>query len=42
MEEMCAAAWQFLQQRMADPNLLHQRAVLEGTLVVRKSLMADS
>jgi DNA-binding LacI/PurR family transcriptional regulator len=42
MEEMCAAAWQFLQQRMANPNLPHQRAVLEGTLVVRKSLMANS
>jgi DNA-binding LacI/PurR family transcriptional regulator len=38
MEEMCARAWQFLQQRMAQPDAPHQGATLQGTLVVRQSL----
>ncbi|WP_170065512.1 LacI family DNA-binding transcriptional regulator [Abditibacterium utsteinense] len=42
IEEMCAVAWQFLQQRMAQPDLPRQRATLPGTLVVRKSLLAAS
>lgn len=39
MEEMCALAWRFLQQRIANPNLPHQEATLQGELVVRPSLM---
>lgn len=38
IEEMCALAWRFLQQRIADPALPHQEATLQGTLVVRQSL----
>lgn len=38
MEEMCALAWEFLQRRLAQPDLPHQAATLQGTLVVRKSL----
>lgn len=38
MEEMCALAWEFLKQRMADPSLPLQQATLPGTLVVRESL----
>jgi DNA-binding LacI/PurR family transcriptional regulator len=39
MEETCALAWQFLKQRMAQPNLPHQEATLSGELVVRESLI---
>ena len=38
MEEVCATAWQFLRNRIADPNLPHQEATVEGTLLVRESL----
>ncbi len=38
MEEMCAMAWQFLQQRMAEPGLPHQEATFQGKLLVRESL----
>ena len=38
VEEICALAWQFLQQRLADPTLPHQEATLQGTLIVRRSL----
>jgi LacI family transcriptional regulator len=36
-DEMCAVAWQFLQQRMADPGLPLQRRILVSQLVVRES-----
>lgn len=39
MEEMCAAAWKFLQQRIADPTLPFQEATFQGTLVVTESLV---
>jgi DNA-binding LacI/PurR family transcriptional regulator len=42
MEEICAQAWQFLQQRLAVPDLPHQAATLEGTLVIRESLAPQS
>lgn len=38
MDEMCALAWKFLQQRMAQPGLPLQHATLEGKLLVRESL----
>ena len=38
MEEMCALAWQFLRQRIAEPGLPLQHATLRGKLVVRESL----
>ncbi|BCM92610.1 HTH-type transcriptional regulator DegA [Abditibacteriota bacterium] len=38
MAEMCEAAWQFLQQRIAQPGLSHQAATFEGKLVIRESL----
>lgn len=38
MEEICALAWQFLQQRIAQPGLPHQEATVQGTLIVRASL----
>lgn len=38
MEEICAQAWQFLQQRLAAPDLPHQAATLEGKLIIRDSL----
>lgn len=40
--EICAVAAQFLQQRMANPNLPIQQATLQGRLMVRKSLIAGS
>jgi DNA-binding LacI/PurR family transcriptional regulator len=40
MEELCAKAWEFLQNRIAQPDLPHQEATFEGTLVVRESLGA--
>ncbi|RYG66697.1 LacI family transcriptional regulator [bacterium] len=42
MEEMCAAAWRLLRQRMAQPDLPHQVVVLEGALKVRESLQSHS
>lgn len=42
MEEICAQAWQFLQKRLAHPDLPHQEATLQGTLVIRESLVAPS
>lgn len=42
MEEMCATAWQFLQQRMAQPGLPHQAATFHGQLVIRESLAPTS
>lgn len=41
MEEMCAVAWQFLRQRMADPSLPLQGATFQGKLLVRQSLLGD-
>jgi DNA-binding LacI/PurR family transcriptional regulator len=41
LEETCATAWRFLRQRMADPTLPHQEAVLHGELRVTRSLLAS-
>ena len=38
VEEMCATAWQFLQQRIAQPDLPHQQATFRGELIVTESL----
>lgn len=38
MEEMCAQAWQFLQRRLANPDLPLQQATLQGKLLIRPSL----
>lgn len=38
MEEMCAMAWKFLKQRIADPTLPLQKATLQGELIERESL----
>ncbi|RYX81203.1 LacI family transcriptional regulator [bacterium] len=38
LEEMCDTAWKFLKNRIADPTLPVQQAVLQGKLVVRESL----
>ncbi len=38
MEKSCAVAWQLLQNRIANPDLPHQQATIEGTLLVRESL----
>ena len=40
IEELCALACQFLQQRIANPDLPHQEATLHGKLLVRQSLIA--
>lgn len=37
VEEMCSLAWQFLKNRMADPSISQQTAVLQPQLVVRQS-----
>jgi LacI family transcriptional regulator len=42
LEEMCDTAWKFLQRRLAEPGLPHQAAVLQGELIVRKSLIPPS
>lgn len=42
MEEMCATAWKFLRQRMAQPKLPHQSATFLGELVVTESLVPTS
>ena len=39
IEEMCATAWQFLQQRIARPDLPHQCATFRGQLLVTESLL---
>ena len=41
MAEMCEVAWRFLRQRMAQPDLPLQEAVLPSTLVIRQSLLPD-
>ena len=40
MEAICAQAWQFLRQRIAQPSLPLQHATLQGELIVRASLGA--
>lgn len=42
MEEMCAVASQFLQQRMAAPNIPIQQTTLQGRLIIRRSLSPDT
>ena len=42
LEEMCAIAWKFLQQRLSQPGLPHQSALLHGKLVVTPSLLPPS
>lgn len=42
MEELCAKAWEFLQNRIAQPDLPHQEAIFEGKLVVRESLKTSA
>jgi len=37
VEEMCALAWQFLQQRMQEPSLASQQGIVKAHLVVRAS-----
>jgi DNA-binding LacI/PurR family transcriptional regulator len=39
MEKMCAAAWRFLKQRIAQPDLDHQAFTFQGDLIVRESLV---
>ena len=39
---MCDKAWEFLQRRIAHPDLPRQHAVFEGQLLVRESLMPIS
>lgn len=38
MEEMCALAWKFLQNRMANPDIELQEMNFDAELVVRRSL----
>jgi LacI family transcriptional regulator len=38
MEEVCALAWKFLQQRISDPGRALQQAKLSAQLVTRESL----
>ncbi len=42
MEEICMVAWQFLKRRIAQPDLPLQEASLQGTLVVRRSLLSPA
>ena len=37
IDEMCATAWDYLQNRMREPNLAPQQTVLKPQLVVRES-----
>jgi hypothetical protein len=37
VEEMCALAWQFLQKRMQEPNLISQQGVVTAELAIRAS-----
>ena len=39
MEEMCALSWQFLRNRMAQPDTALQERNFDATLVVRRSLV---
>lgn len=39
IEEMCATAWQFLGQRLAQPNLPFQSATFRGQLRVTESVL---
>jgi DNA-binding LacI/PurR family transcriptional regulator len=39
LEDTCNLAWKFLKNRIAAPSLPQQRAVLEGELIVRESLL---
>jgi DNA-binding LacI/PurR family transcriptional regulator len=41
LEETCTTALRFLRQRIANPALPHQTAVLQGSLIVRGSLQAS-
>ena len=38
MEEICDKAWEFLQRRIAQPDLPRQQAIVNGELIVRASL----
>lgn len=40
MEEICEIAFQFLQNRMANPNIPVQERIITGRLRIRKSLLA--
>lgn len=42
MKEMCAMAWDFLQQRIADPTIPLQQATFDARLIVRPSLLSDA
>jgi DNA-binding LacI/PurR family transcriptional regulator len=42
LEDTCNLAWKFLKNRIADPSLPQQRAILEGELIVRESLLKKS
>ena len=42
VEEICAIATRFLQARIANPNIPVQQATLQGELIIRRSLQADS
>jgi DNA-binding LacI/PurR family transcriptional regulator len=37
VEEMCTLAWQFLQKRMQEPNLISQQGVVTAELAIRAS-----
>lgn len=37
VEAMCALAWQYLAQRIADPTTAPQQAILQSQLVIRES-----
>lgn len=39
LEAMCDKAWEFLQRRIAQPDLPRQQATFEGQLLVRESLV---
>ena len=40
LEEICARAWEFLQARIANPDLPIQQATFDAQLVIRKSLQS--
>lgn len=39
LEDACNLGWKFLKNRIDDPSLPQQRAILEGELVLRESLL---
>ena len=41
MEAICDKAWEFLQRRIAQPDLPRQQAVFNGELIVRASLQPN-